>query len=576
MAISLYSKDLFTEDQMAAHPVKIGKAPGAPQGDPKKYVERQKYLLDDAIHTLSRAFFTQLFPFPTSNVLNCMTVKELHLTCGDDSSRAQYLAQDIAFTETILGRTFWMDRMIHPLTDNSKLLRRQKAIKSINPIIQQTLNKMTDCEGPVMSFWDKIQIPNCLSKMQLQQQYIPQIVREYCNLSSLPREAYGQGETLKSITSMATTAFAGIGLMAYGAILFLNDRVSPYIESFVQRYAGSANVLAPHFLVLPDVWARIPLLLFGALAIGAAASSWTWFQADREVINLYHEKMTKVATFFISMKTIYETIKGTELEKNLEHFANLTQFFSDPAIIPFIKALEKLSPTNQFYQSMWHPMLISLSCLQDKSVREKIEKALIALAEIDCCSACEKLILKEGYSFAQYTQEECHIEATNLIHPRLKKAKPNSMRAQYLLIRGDNGSGKSMLAQAIAIASLMAGTLGIAPAESFKTPLFANIFTSLHAKERINEQSHYQEQKTRAEAFLNEARTNPDKKYLFAMDEAFNGANADNAHYSTNNFLNECRKLSNVACLFATHDTVIEQNSESWVSAQMVEGKSKI
>lgn len=49
-----YNRRLLTEDQNAAYPAKEIEDTGAPQGDPLKFIERQKVLSDDRIETISR------------------------------------------------------------------------------------------------------------------------------------------------------------------------------------------------------------------------------------------------------------------------------------------------------------------------------------------------------------------------------------------------------------------------------------------------------------------------------------------------------------------------------------------
>lgn len=96
--------------------------------------------------------------------------------------------------------------------------------------------------------------------------------------------------------------------------------------------------------------------------------------------------------------------------------------------------------------------------------------------------SCIPEFVKEGHAV---------LEISGCIHPVIKEPVPNSITTEGpVLITGSNASGKSTFLKSVAIAALMAQTLGYVPAESYRASRFM-IFTSMALTDSIRNGESY-------------------------------------------------------------------------------------
>mgnify|MGYP001586512590 CR=1 FL=1 len=223
-------------------------------------------------------------------------------------------------------------------------------------------------------------------------------------------------------------------------------------------------------------------------------------------------------------------------------------------------------------------MLISMQYLQDKSIRNKFEKALVSLAEIDTVLSCTRLLQSNPatpYSLANYASEDALIEAEGLFNPQVTTESPilNSVKLNPKckeVITGPNGGGKSTIVRGVLNAAVMAQTLTVVPAQSLTLTPFDDIRSALNTREDAAAGlSHFQAQVQRATLFVQDADANEHKRFLIGMDEPFNGASAENAAAFSTGLLQRLGAQTNSLCLIATHDPVSSHSLPGWTFTQM-------
>jgi hypothetical protein len=615
-----YTSQDLAVDQLGAHPVREAEDPGSPLGDPSKFVERQIALSDDRIDTISRTICETIIASgsrqkirdtspskepkskkkPTdkdasmlaglardAKTVGAVTARELQLTCGQPQSKDQYFGRAIDRTHTVLGHTFLIDRLTQPTTDWAVLEKRRSAIgsfhqtHSLRDSVSQNLQTMQQCEGPFLSFWNKVQPPNCVGKLCYQN--LPQWMNDYFNRSSFWREAGAQYDTFTSWLRLGTQTVGGAALMAYSAMLTKFYSQNDMVTQLAERYSGTGSVVAPYIFYSPRAVQIGAAGAIGAYILSTTYGSFRWLLADRQVANIYYQKMKNVANFMDSAKNIYDAVQRTPaLAQQLEHFSSLEQFFNDPELQPLFSALQKLGPHGScLSRLMWHPMLISMQYLQDKSVRSKIEKALVALAEIDTVLSCAQLIESSAatpYSLANFTDGPSTLRATGLFNPQVPSATPvlNSVELtpqKKVILTGPNGGGKTTLIRATLSAAMMAQTLTVVPAQEFSLTPFDDIRSALNTQDdAAGGLSHFQAQVQRATGIVHAADDHREKRYLIAMDEPFNGADAKNAAAFCTGLLSRLGQQPNCLCLMATHDQLSAASLPDWTFTQMEYG----
>lgn len=580
---SLFDFISFERDQVAVYPTRREKDLGAPQGDPRKFVARQKVLIEGRVDQISRGRFADLLvPRTWVASLDCDTVRELELTRGSSDCK-EYFGDRIDRTQTVLGHTFFLLRLLSPTTDIKLLNKRQGVIKTLkaNTILQgaikQCLSNMKKEEGSLISCWEKMQVPNCVGRFGFKT--LPGRLNGFCNTSPPLVELGAQWENGTSWLKFATRAMAGAALAVYGSGI-MGD--SSAVDQFAQRHSGTTNPLSPWIFSLPPSLQSIPAIGMGLSVLSTVPQAYQWLRADQEVVEMYMNKMRGVASFFESAKDIYTEVQNyAGFINGLEHFKELVNLFTDkdPQLQSFFQALQGLgSKAGHCKKHLWHPFLIAIQSLQDKAIRDKLEKGFIALAEIDALMSCVSLLQSPNeppYSFSEYTEKPMNMEIEDLHNPQVRK-KPilNSLKYSNkeckTVLTGPNGGGKSTLLRAALSAVIMAQTFGIAPCQSCTVAPFDEISCALKTEENAAEGlSHFQSQVKKATWFIEKAEKNPAKSFLFVMDEPFSGARAEDAEQFTNSLLKRLADLKNCICIIATHETIQEKDCSGWKFAQM-------
>lgn len=184
---------------------------------------------------------------------------------------------------------------------------------------------------------------------------------------------------------------------------------------------------------------------------------------------------------------------------------------------------------------------IYVACRLLMAVKDELVPLMLTVGEIDSYLAIARLY-KEFQSkpvpfcFPTYevpTGTMPHIMLKNFWHPLVdpEKAVANSLafgdkNPAHIIITGPNAGGKSTTAKAIALASIMAQSFGIAPAQQMSLTPLQRIITYLNINDDLAMgDSHFMAEAQRARDLVNAA-CGADKENTFCLcvaDEIFNG-----------------------------------------------------
>ena len=154
--------------------------------------------------------------------------------------------------------------------------------------------------------------------------------------------------------------------------------------------------------------------------------------------------------------------------------------------------------------------------------------------------------------------ENKELSVTDAFHPLLKKPVSNSITTKGgVLITGSNASGKSTFIKTVALCALLAQTLYVVPAASYRS-CRVRLCTSMALADRIKENESYfivEIKSLKRIADLSETQGAP---VLCFIDEVLRGTNTVERIAASSRILSELNK-KNAICFAATHDMELTQ-----------------
>jgi len=268
----------------------------------------------------------------------------------------------------------------------------------------------------------------------------------------------------------------------------------------------------------------------------------------------------KDLSFIKKIKAIKAKTKFIEFEKILSNeFALVFWVF-----IEFIKILFNLE------------YLIFFSFI-DAIAREQqnIEKMYCFIGEID--SAISTASLKSGnYNICepQFTSEK-NIITKGIYHPLIEQCIPNDLNLieNSMLLTGSNMSGKTTFIRTLALNSILAETLNICFAESYKTPYF-KVFTSVRITDDLLDNTSYYLEEVLTIKELVEA-SKGKAPCLFVLDEIFKGTNTVERVSGGKAILSFLNRKNHIV-LVSTHDIELtdllkQDNFELYHFSELIE-----
>lgn len=151
--------------------------------------------------------------------------------------------------------------------------------------------------------------------------------------------------------------------------------------------------------------------------------------------------------------------------------------------------------------------------------------------------------------------EEMGLQIEGLIHPLLASPVPNSVDSrQSILLTGSNASGKSTFLKAVAIAALMAQSLGVVPATHYSAPRW-RIYSSMALRDSMRDgDSYFMVEIKSLKRIVDSAAIVDANPVLCCIDEVLRGTNTIERIAASSEILAHLGETGHVLCIAATHD----------------------
>ncbi len=300
--------------------------------------------------------------------------------------------------------------------------------------------------------------------------------------------------------------------------------------------------------------------------------------------------LSRAAEGFSAVREIYELIKGNSVLRALPDCASVYNFFEvqvpqDQLLKELMDLLDSFPLDKEVGSSMWLGYTSRANELLGKKIIELCD-LMIGVGRIEAYLCFAKLLkntdfstLKNQYCFPEYVDDAAPVtfHAEQLWNPVLSPAVVvpsdiylgGSALVRNYLLTGPNAGGKSTILKGCGIAALLAQTVGIVPAKSCKTSIFAVLETYLNITDDAAQgNSLFKKEVMRATDLLKRAAAVGNKPVFFIFDEMFSGTAP---HEGISAAAGVCRNIaekSNIISCIATHYRYLTKLSDVYPSIQ--------
>jgi hypothetical protein len=557
-----------------------GKAVVATGGSAEKFVKKQDAILNTLPLNIKHSIVFGILGRGVKAldaVINDTTRRDLTILSGKPESKNKYLGSIIDSTKTMLGRGYLLGCIARPIDDVEMLMKRQAVLIELESLDRERLNKCLSTLGKkeeqMLSFWNEQQLPGV-------------ILAQYWRLNDSVDETLNSNRYLLDVKSAwaQTQKLLGFGiksasaviLPAYAAYLLAHETLgvnyaSEFLTDFTNRFIGSSGSL----YTLTSYSGSSLLKGVAALAAGSyealnVQSSYEWLKADFSIDALLQKKLVATASFIKTLKELRDLIPAS-VAQNLEHFGNLDAFINlgNEDLQNLFSTLECATfceESDYFFRR--GNVLLAYRLLEKESVRLEIEKALVAMAEIDMFVSARQL-LDSSTSLRPYCLAEYNAQSTGPMlalngfwnpfitgEPTLNDLALGEEFLRNLLVTAANSAGKSTALRAVALNLILAQSLGIASAHSMICTPFSIIASYVDITDDIgNKASHYQAECDRVlqvQSFIEQC--NQRGKFVFSIfDEPFSGTSATEGCGMSYAMAKRIGSAPNSICMIATH-----------------------
>jgi len=487
--------------------------------------------------------------------LDRTTLEDLEVFSGQKSKLQRHvLALFEPYLHTAIGKVQLQKMLFEPLTNLEELQQRQNKIKQLfNDItkleqLNEKLQGLMHTENEVLWFWKNV---GKSTFDQLEQSAVSP-------LFPLPKTAMNGIEKIPSATeALSKGSLAVKGLMnpatwpalAFGACLYKYGwnacstflaNVPSLVKDNYQSIVDSRGTIAfygAYFLLLSSI------LTYQNVKAFADYNSAT---------NSIHAKMNNVAQF---MEIAYEVLGADVLardSKDVESLVNLlntSTFKSEPSFFSYkgrvVSAFTLMNELKNHFVSM-----------------------LEQLGQLDAQVAVASFMRdqqnnKNGkYCFPDYIQANApYLKLNQYWHPFLNQETvvTNDIELgvnvnRNIIVTGPNAGGKSTAVKSIALALIMAQTLGIAPAQAVKVTPFKNIVTYMNIADDAGFESLFQAEMHRVLNLIEMIKNQMPGDFIFVvMDELFTGTNPLEGKSAAYGVIKKLMSYNNSTLIFVTH-----------------------
>jgi hypothetical protein len=316
---------------------------------------------------------------------------------------------------------------------------------------------------------------------------------------------------------------------------------------------------------------NIATILF--FCLGFYNSIFFYFMVPIYFVNMFlHVKNKRNVSYYLS--GVKQLSKASRIAKEVSKFKEITAHYG---VFPFLKKIDSIKLkteflgfentllTNEYFLAIW--MVIELvkvlfnveyivfNSFVDGVTKEKdsIEELFVFIGEIDAAIATASLKSRDIETCTPVFTDEKQISAEAIVHPLVEDCISNDLHIQdkSVLITGSNMSGKTTFIRAVAINSLVAQTLYMCFAKTYKAPFF-KLYSSIRISDDILKSTSYYLEEVLAIKELIDA-SKDEAPCLFILDELFKGTNTVERISGGKGILTYLGKLNN-SVFVSTHD----------------------
>jgi hypothetical protein len=189
--------------------------------------------------------------------------------------------------------------------------------------------------------------------------------------------------------------------------------------------------------------------------------------------------------------------------------------------------------TNVLYEHLNLGLLLDANAIffgarQLRARASGLLRTIAAMGDVDAAvSVASFRAGTDGWTRPRFTQPRTPVRLTDIRHPLVPDAVPNSLRLgppHGVLVTGSNMSGKSTLLRTVGVSAVLAQTINTCVATDYEAPIFDVRSCIGRADDLLAGKSYYL---VEVEALLGLVRASNERApHLFLLDELFRGTNA--------------------------------------------------
>lgn len=482
----------------------------------------------------------------TESLIEPLTWQDLNLLSGSKDTPVMSLTHILTQgrTHTEMGKAYFAGLIARP-TDNIQLLSARQAFieklasdDALFSELDSLVKQLGTSETLLTGLWDLEMMGQFLemnySKMPL--------VASTINESSLCLE-------IKSLIKLAGIGTAGLFSVSIPVIMGLHGLSKIFLDK------PAINMLGNIFNAIPVIrnrWVQgIVALGMGSIAALSVKQSVNGLHNFVLIESLLRQRFVHIGMYHEAAASISKMVakKGLNVPGALTFSSDIVNFFDDQmASDPQLASLENLlqaetfakgtEKETQYIFSRGNTLAAYYLMTQAK---EKFENMMAGLGELDAYLTIAKLLREARSSRAPWTLVSYKTNAitptvalTNFWSPFLDPATVilNSVNlgiefdTANIIATGPNSAGKSTMLKSIALAIVLAQSIGIAPASAMTLTPYSYLVTYMNvADSLVDKESRFQAEARRIFEYGDKldylARTN---KFSFAIfDEIFSG-----------------------------------------------------